>query len=507
MPAERGAADVEPDGPGVRGGVQLLAQVRRRDGREPGQRHALSSSRSPSSADQVGASAQARATTAEPASEAWISRVRPITVGQRSGDQQREPEPERWSARRRACSAPAETSKSAASSGQHGLGAVEERERGQTRREQGDDDPPVVGAAGPVAAVGRGRAGGSRWSPGALCARRGRYVQCRVLRRSLMRQTYAVTHADPGPRLAASPSPTTVTSRRPRPRSAPASRPLSRALARVEAELGARLFERLPDGDPPDRDRRAGGRGGARPHGALPPAAERPRPGARPRRRRGPARVPRLAGHLAGPGAARAPSTRTRREPGSSCGRSRRTRSTTTSRAARSTSPSARRGPTRRTAGTTLQEERLVLVVPPRHRLPTRRRVSLAELAGEELVTTPPGFGHRSLVDGLLREAGVAPPVSFESQDLATIDGLVAAGLGVAVVPEAFAGQSRHGRGGDLRRGGAAHDRADLALRPRAAATGGGLPRLRGGSQGWWGGRFSGRATVSPTRRAITSAT
>ncbi len=89
----------------------------------------------------------------------------------------------------------------------------------------------------------------------------------------------------------------------------------------------------------------------------------------------------------------------------------------------------------------TLQVERLVLVVPPRHRLRTRRRVSLAELGGEELVTTPPGFGHRSLVDGLLREAGVAPTVSFESQDLATIVGLVAAGLGVAVVPEAFAGQ------------------------------------------------------------------
>jgi DNA-binding transcriptional LysR family regulator len=89
-----------------------------------------------------------------------------------------------------------------------------------------------------------------------------------------------------------------------------------------------------------------------------------------------------------------------------------------------------------------LQEERLVLVVPPRHRLRSRSRVDLGELAGEELVTTPVGFGYRSLVDGLLREAGVAPAISFESQDLATIEGLVAAGLGVAVLPEPFAGQS-----------------------------------------------------------------
>jgi DNA-binding transcriptional LysR family regulator len=89
-----------------------------------------------------------------------------------------------------------------------------------------------------------------------------------------------------------------------------------------------------------------------------------------------------------------------------------------------------------------LQQERLVLAVPARHRLRTRKRVALDVLAGEELVTTPVGFGYRALVDGLLREAGVAPTISFESQDLATIEGLVAAGLGVAVLPEQFAGTS-----------------------------------------------------------------
>ncbi len=89
-----------------------------------------------------------------------------------------------------------------------------------------------------------------------------------------------------------------------------------------------------------------------------------------------------------------------------------------------------------------LQEERLVLVVPPSHRLRDREEVELQELADEELVTTPVGFGYRALVDALLRDAGVSPAVSFESQDLATIEGLVAAGLGVAVVPEPFAGQS-----------------------------------------------------------------
>jgi LysR family transcriptional activator of glutamate synthase operon len=93
-------------------------------------------------------------------------------------------------------------------------------------------------------------------------------------------------------------------------------------------------------------------------------------------------------------------------------------------------------------AWSAVQQERLVLVVPPSHRLRRRQQVPLTELADEELVTTPVGYGYRTLVDGLLRAAGVAPRISFESQDLATIEGLVAAGLGVAIVPEPFAGHS-----------------------------------------------------------------
>lgn len=88
-----------------------------------------------------------------------------------------------------------------------------------------------------------------------------------------------------------------------------------------------------------------------------------------------------------------------------------------------------------------LQEERLVVVVPPGHRLAHRTRVRLDDLEGEEMVTTPAGFGHRALVDGLLRDAGASLSISFESQDLATIVGLVAAGLGIGIVPQPFAGQ------------------------------------------------------------------
>ncbi|MEO7267679.1 MAG: LysR family transcriptional regulator [Knoellia sp.] len=89
-----------------------------------------------------------------------------------------------------------------------------------------------------------------------------------------------------------------------------------------------------------------------------------------------------------------------------------------------------------------LQEERLVLVVPPNHRWKARRRITLEALADEDLVTTPHGFGYRTLIDDLLASAGVRPNVSFESADLATIEGLVSAGLGVAVLPAQFAGHT-----------------------------------------------------------------
>jgi DNA-binding transcriptional LysR family regulator len=99
-------------------------------------------------------------------------------------------------------------------------------------------------------------------------------------------------------------------------------------------------------------------------------------------------------------------------------------------------------GPEDGYARLSVQVERLVLVVPPTHRLARRKRVDLTELADEEMVMIPPGFGHRALVDELFAEAGVTPRVSFESADLATIEGLVAAGLGLGIVPEVFAGVS-----------------------------------------------------------------
>ncbi|WP_422128129.1 LysR family transcriptional regulator [Streptomyces misionensis] len=82
-----------------------------------------------------------------------------------------------------------------------------------------------------------------------------------------------------------------------------------------------------------------------------------------------------------------------------------------------------------------LDEQKLRLVVPADHPLAGRRRIRLAEAAEENFVTLEPGYGLRRITDDLCREAGFAPRIAFEGEEAETIRGLVAAGLGVALLP------------------------------------------------------------------------
>lgn len=82
-----------------------------------------------------------------------------------------------------------------------------------------------------------------------------------------------------------------------------------------------------------------------------------------------------------------------------------------------------------------LDEQRLRLVVPEDHRLAGRKRIRLAETADESFVTLEPGYGLRRITDDLCAEAGFTPRVAFEGEEAETLRGLVAAGLGVALLP------------------------------------------------------------------------
>ncbi|MFQ6396695.1 LysR family transcriptional regulator [Nocardia sp. KC 131] len=82
-----------------------------------------------------------------------------------------------------------------------------------------------------------------------------------------------------------------------------------------------------------------------------------------------------------------------------------------------------------------LLHQPLVLAVPADHRLAARRQIRLADVADAEFITMPPGFGMRRIFDEMCAAADIRPRIAFESSDLVTVAGLVAAGLGVAVLP------------------------------------------------------------------------
>jgi DNA-binding transcriptional LysR family regulator len=79
--------------------------------------------------------------------------------------------------------------------------------------------------------------------------------------------------------------------------------------------------------------------------------------------------------------------------------------------------------------------EPLRLAVPPRHRLARRKRVRLAEVADETFILLRPGYGLRATTEQLCRQAGFAPRVGFEGDEVDTLRGLVTAGLGVSLLP------------------------------------------------------------------------
>jgi LysR family transcriptional regulator, transcription activator of glutamate synthase operon len=88
-----------------------------------------------------------------------------------------------------------------------------------------------------------------------------------------------------------------------------------------------------------------------------------------------------------------------------------------------------------------LRSDTLRLAVPLGHRLAPRTRVDLAEAADESFVLLTPGHGLREVVDDLFASAGMHPPIAFEGEDVATLRGLVSAGLGLSVlIPEPVAG-------------------------------------------------------------------
>ncbi len=86
--------------------------------------------------------------------------------------------------------------------------------------------------------------------------------------------------------------------------------------------------------------------------------------------------------------------------------------------------------------GTTLFTERIVSLLPLSHPLADRSSIKLSQLRDESFVLFPKDFILREIIVQACEQLGFQPKVSFEGEDIDSIKGLVAAGLGVTLIPE-----------------------------------------------------------------------
>jgi DNA-binding transcriptional LysR family regulator len=82
-----------------------------------------------------------------------------------------------------------------------------------------------------------------------------------------------------------------------------------------------------------------------------------------------------------------------------------------------------------------LSQDQLVAIASPRHALAGQRVVSAFALAGEKLILGERGGNTRRLIDEFFAEAGLKPTVAMELSRQQAIKNMVAADMGVGIVP------------------------------------------------------------------------
>jgi DNA-binding transcriptional LysR family regulator len=97
--------------------------------------------------------------------------------------------------------------------------------------------------------------------------------------------------------------------------------------------------------------------------------------------------------------------------------------------------PGVRERPSAGLHTVTLLEDPMHVVLPANHRLASKRRLRLSDLRAEDWVQTSAASPCARHVVRLCLAAGFEPNVTFESDDYEIVQGLVAAGVGVALIP------------------------------------------------------------------------
>lgn len=80
--------------------------------------------------------------------------------------------------------------------------------------------------------------------------------------------------------------------------------------------------------------------------------------------------------------------------------------------------------------------ENIAALVPASHQLATKEEIQLADLRNEGFVLFPDGYILNKVVVEACKSVGFSPKISSEGEDMDALKGLVAAGIGVTLLPE-----------------------------------------------------------------------
>ncbi|MFS0837610.1 LysR family transcriptional regulator [Paenibacillus sp. 1P03SA] len=94
--------------------------------------------------------------------------------------------------------------------------------------------------------------------------------------------------------------------------------------------------------------------------------------------------------------------------------------------------------------GEVMLTEELLAVLPPNHALAGRKSIRLEQLKEEPFVMFGEQYSLRPIVMNACLKAGFVPKIEFEGEETDTIRGLVAAGMGVSLLPELALRYSTH---------------------------------------------------------------
>ncbi|MWV43793.1 LysR family transcriptional regulator [Paenibacillus sp. HJL G12] len=86
--------------------------------------------------------------------------------------------------------------------------------------------------------------------------------------------------------------------------------------------------------------------------------------------------------------------------------------------------------------GEIMLTEELYAILPPNHPLAKEESIALNQLKEDKFVLFSKGYSLRPIVWHACLEAGFTPKIAFEGEETDTIRGLVAAGMGVSILPE-----------------------------------------------------------------------